>query len=314
MATQSQPQDQLNSLVFSTRDQFKLALSDNSINFEAEAKFAVQALSASDFAMKTALNNKQSVIDAVTNVSAIGISLNPSKKMAYLVPRDGRICLDISYMGLIDIACSSGSIKWAHSAVVYKNDEFVLHGLGEQPTHNFDPFGSRGNIVGVFCSVKTIDGDFLTHTMPISEVYAIRDRSSQSFKSGKASPWKTDESEMIKKTCVKQAYKYWPKVERLQEAIHYLNTVSGEGLASLAPTRNPNASNQESTVVVDNVDEIIQMLEGVALRGVEAYRVAWNGLTDLEQQSVGKQEFKRIKEIAVTAVPPTIKEEEEANA
>jgi recombination protein RecT len=34
-------------------------------------------------------------------VAAIGITLNPASKLAYLVPRDGMVCLDISYMGLL---------------------------------------------------------------------------------------------------------------------------------------------------------------------------------------------------------------------
>ena len=35
---------------------------------------------------------------------------------------------------------------------------------------------------------------------------------------------------MIKKTVVKRAYKYWPKVERLAAAIEYQNTQAGEGV------------------------------------------------------------------------------------
>ncbi|MNR21869.1 recombination and repair protein RecT [compost metagenome] len=59
---------------------------------------------------------------------------------------------------------------------------------------------------------------------------------SQSVKSGKSSPWKTDYGEMAKKTVVKRAYKYWPKNDRLSEAIHHLNTDGGEGLATTAST------------------------------------------------------------------------------
>jgi hypothetical protein len=101
--------------------------------------------------------------------------------------------------------------------------------LDAQPTHEFSPFDkARGEVVGVYCTVKTSDGDYLTHCMQIEDVYAIRDRS-QSWKAGKATPWKTDPGEMIKKTCVKQAYKYWPKTDRLERAIHHVN-VEGEGI------------------------------------------------------------------------------------
>lgn len=46
---------------------------------------------------------------------------------------------------------------------------------------------------------------------------------------------------MWKKTCVKQAYKYWPKTERLEKAIHFLNTETDEGFkpANAEPETNP---------------------------------------------------------------------------
>lgn len=202
---------------------------DKSISFAREAAFAMQTIFGNDYATKVALGNRQSVINAVSNIAAIGISLNPAKKQAYLVPRDGKICLDISYMGLMDLAMQSGSIRWAQCALVHAGDDFSLNGMDKQPTHKFNPFSKdRGEIVGVYVVVKTSDGDYLTHCMQIADVYAIRDRS-QSWKAGKSTPWKTDPGEMIKKTCVKQAYKYWPKTERLEQAIHHVN-VEGEGI------------------------------------------------------------------------------------
>ena len=36
---------------------------------------------------------------------------------------------------------------------------------------------------------------------------------------------------MAKKTVVHRAHKYWPKTERLDKALHYLNNEGGEGLA-----------------------------------------------------------------------------------
>lgn len=226
--------------IYAARQTFDAALADRSISFEREAGFAIQQLARNDFTMKIAMNNRQSVYDAVINIAAIGISLNPAKKQAYLVPRDGRICLDVSYMGLMDLAQATGSVKWAQASLVHEADTFTLNGLDKPPTHVFNPFGKeRGPVVGVYCTVKTAEGDYLTHTMTYDECLAIRDRSQawKSFKAGKASspgPWGTDEGEMVKKTCVKQAYKYWPKTDRLETAIHHLNEENGEGLAVIA--------------------------------------------------------------------------------
>lgn len=219
--------------IYGVRQSFEAVSVDRSINFEREAGFAIQMIAGNDYALKVAMANKQSVIDAVTNVAAIGISLNPAKKQAYLVPRKSKICLDLSYMGLIDLAIQDGGIKWAQAKIVYENDEFALNGLDAPPFHKHNPFSKqRGEMVGVYVVVKTAEGEYLTHPMEISEVFAIRDRS-ESWKRnepGKRGPWETDPGEMIKKTCVKQAYKYWPKTDRLDKAIHYLNTDGGEGL------------------------------------------------------------------------------------
>ena len=109
----------ISSDIYATKDSFNSVLVDPSINFEREAGFAIQQLGKNDYMMKAAQNNRQAVVDAVTNVAAIGISLNPAKKQAYLVPRDNKICLDISYMGLMDLAQATGAVKWAQAALVY---------------------------------------------------------------------------------------------------------------------------------------------------------------------------------------------------
>lgn len=219
------------------RDDFSRVLVDRTISFEREAGFAIQQLQKNDYTLRIAGQNKQSVINAVTNVAAIGISLNPARKQAYLVPRDNQICLDISYIGLLDLAVASGSIMWGQAEIVRENDAFTLNGFDQAPTHVFNPFGKdRGPIVGAYVVVKTHSGDYLTTTMSIDEIYSIRDRSEgwKAFyaKKIKSTPWASDEGEMIKKTVIKRAYKLWPKTERLDEAMNHLNGANGEGLAA----------------------------------------------------------------------------------
>lgn len=223
--------------IYSTREHFE-RIAGGALNFEREAGFAIQVISGNDYTLRIAQDNRQSVINAVTNVAAIGISLNPAKRQAYLVPRDGKVCLDISYMGLLDLAIQSGSIMWGQAELVFKGDRFELQGFDRPPLHNRDPFSTeRGDIVGVYVVVKTKDGDYLTTCMSISEVHDIRDRSSAWkawVEKKKKCPWVTDEGEMIKKTVIKRAYKLWPKTDRLDQAVHFLNTEGEEGLAEMA--------------------------------------------------------------------------------
>lgn len=220
--------------IYALRDTFQSRLTNNSLNFEVEAGFAVQQMEANDYLLSVAMSNRQSVINAVTNVAAIGISLNPARKQAYLVPRDKKVCLDISYIGLVDLATQSGSIVWAKSELVYEADNFQMGEPGTMPKHQFNPFSKdRGQIIGAYVVVKTPGGEFLCDAMSIDDIHSIRDRSSAWkawVKDKRSCPWVTDPGEMSKKTVIKRASKLWPKNERLNMAIQHLNVELDEGI------------------------------------------------------------------------------------
>ncbi|NRF76616.1 recombinase RecT [Citrobacter braakii] len=229
--------NQVFELVNPLKAEFEQVCAEPSINFKRESEFAMQIFANNDYLAKIAVANPVSTRSAVMNVAGIGISLNPAQKLAYLVPRKGSICLDISYMGLMHIAQQSGAIKWCQSAIVRKNDQFRREGLDKPPIHiynDFDTAEQRGDIVGAYVVIKTDDGDYLTHTMRIDAIFAIRDRSEawKKYKSdnSKKCPWVTDEEQMILKTVVKQAAKYWPRRERLDAAIDHVNTEGEEGI------------------------------------------------------------------------------------
>lgn len=220
--------------IYAIRDTFQARLSNKSMSFEVEAGFAVQQLEANDYLLGIALNNRQSVINAVTNVAAIGISLNPARKQAYLVPRDKKVCLDISYIGLVDLATQSGSIVWAKAELVYEADQFQMGEPGTMPAHKFSPFAKdRGAVIGAYVVVKIPTGEYLCDAMSIDEINAIRDRSSAwkvYISSKKSCPWVTDPGEMAKKTVIKRGSKMWPKNDRLNMAIQHLNVDMDEGI------------------------------------------------------------------------------------
>ena len=204
---------------------FLPALTDNSISWEKEKQFAIQAFQGNKFLFETASKNQASLQNAIINVASIGISLNPAHKHAYLVPRDGKVCLDISYMGLMHLAMSTGSILWGQCKLVHASDTYENQGLDKAPMHSYSPFGDRGDVVGAYCTVKTCHGDYLTDEMPLDDIVKIQNSSR-----AKNGPWKTHWNEMARKTVVKRASKYWPTIERLDNAIHHLNTDNNEGL------------------------------------------------------------------------------------
>ena len=272
-------------LVLNTQPAFEAVLCDKSIAFQREAEFAMQIMQANDYLIDCAVKNPQSVIDAVTNIAAIGISLNPAKKHAYLVPRKSKICLDISYMGLMDLAIQSGSIRWAQAVLVHAADRFTIIGVDKPPAHERDPFAKdRGDIIGVYVVAKTADGDYLTETMTRDEIDGIMNRS-ESVKADKTTPWKTDYGEMAKKTVVKRAQKYWPKTERLEKAVHYMDTDGGEGIVL-----NPEVKQLTS----EQMDEVLARV--AAFTDAEALASYWPELVAFLRDSASMIQYEHIKQ------------------
>ena len=209
------------------RDRFQ-HVAAQTVNYDKECIFAMQALMKTDYAMKVANENPKSVHLAMINVASTGLTLNPANAYAYLVPRDGQIVLDISYKGLIKIATDSGAIVWARADVVYSADTFTYHGPASIPDHQADPFKTdRGDIIGVYCIAKTKDGDILTEAMPMAELAKIRDKS-MAYAKKKAGPWVDWFEQMAKKAIIKRASKTWPYTnDKLAQVIEVANDAEG---------------------------------------------------------------------------------------
>lgn len=234
------------------------ALTEQTVTWAKESQFAIQYFQKNDFLAKTALSNPTSAQNAIINVAAIGITLNPASKLAYLVPRDGMVCLDISYMGLLHIAMESGVISWGQAKLVHANDTYESNGLDKAPTHKYNAFGNRGDIVGVYCTVKTPAGDYLTEEMSLAEIEAVRKTSKAAFSD--KGPWVNHWNEMARKTVVKRASKYWPKASRLDSAIHVLNEEEGVWTEPVMPHKSEDDIREDERKRQQEVIERVQVL------------------------------------------------------
>jgi len=207
-----------------------ISVNEYNLNWKKEAGFARQALENNEYLMSVAGNNQQSLANAITNIAAVGLTLNPAEKLAYLVPRNKQVCLDVSYIGLIKLATDTGSIMWARAELIHENDKFVYRGATEKPDFSMPSPFDRGEIKGVYCVAKTKEGDFLSGFMSIEECYEIRDKSESFKRSPQYSPWTNFEGEMIKKTIIKRESKTWPKTdktERFDNAVEIVNEHEG---------------------------------------------------------------------------------------
>lgn len=196
------------------------------VDFGRECLFARQQILGNDYTLKAAANDPGSLQAAILNVASIGISLNPASSHAYLVPRSGKICLDISYRGMVYLATDAGAIKWAKAELVYENDEFEWRGPSDRPLHKADPFAEdRGALKGGYVIAKMPDGEVMIETMSAAEIDKVRATSSAAN-----GPWKTWFEEMAKKTLIKRAYKSWPQTpnrRRLDTAVEALHESEG---------------------------------------------------------------------------------------
>lgn len=196
--------------------------------FEVESMFAMQALAKNDYLAGVATKNLPSLRNATINVASVGLSLNPVTQYAYLVPRDGAICLDVSYKGLLKLATDCGSILWGRAELVYEKDTFRYRGPSTPPEHEAEVFSDdRGKFIGVYCVAKTAEGDFLVDVMNAKEIEQVQNTSKTT---NADTPWKRWFGEMAKKTIIKRASKTWPrsdKNERLAQAIQIVNEHEG---------------------------------------------------------------------------------------
>ncbi len=258
--------------------------------FARESAFALQILKQNDYLASVAVGNPDSLKDAIINVAAIGLSLSPINKQAYLVPRKNRVCLDISYQGFVDLATSRGAILWAKAELVHAKDTFEFQGVNIAPTHTMkDIFGDRGPVIGGYCIAKMPTGDLLVDFMSIAEIYAIRDRTEawKAYKEGKikSTSWQTDENEMSKKTLIRRAHKSWPKSvaqEVISRAISASNESDGINFDEELPAL-PDASEAERAIEFQKMREYLDLLDRPEAAFIEHLARATNrNITQLE--------------------------------
>lgn len=228
-----------NAIIDRTESDFS-AIAPSGMSFKAERGFAMMHLMNNDYLMGVAQKNPISLAQSIRNVAAIGLSLNPAKKQAYLIPRNvkqggqwvSKIFLEPSYMGMCDLATGIGTIAWIQARCVYANDAFVDNGPGLLPTHTYDAFAKtadRGEFIGAYCVAKTKGGDFLTTTMNAEQIFLIRGKS-ETYKKSQSGVWVDHFEEQAKKTVVRNAFKMWPKgehMDRLEQAVHISNENEG---------------------------------------------------------------------------------------
>lgn len=197
--------------------------------FNREASFAIQLIKNiknPDFMLNTINQNPESLMFAIANVAASGLTLNPDLKLAYLVPRDGRVMFQSSYMGKKELIMQSGIVSTLYAKVVRGNDIFEVEegtrpGILHRPNYKSD----RGAVVGAYAVAIYPNGVAEFEVLTLSEILAIKAKSPAN--STAFSPWNTGENdfvEMCKKTVINRIFKGLAKMKASKELLHLLQT------------------------------------------------------------------------------------------
>lgn len=215
--------------------------SGTGLPWQQEALFALQIIKGNQDLQEC---NPYTLVDAMAQVAAIGLSLNPATAHVYLIPNRGNIIPWVSYRGLVHLAVKSGCVEWVQADEVFENDHFLFE-KGMNPKCEFRPVlkGVRGKRIGAFCVAKLPDGTTLPEFMPDEDLEKARAAS----KARTSPAWSNWGGEMRKKAVIKRASKLWPRAERLQEAIAVMNQVEGsDDIDSVATV-------EESTILPDQL-------------------------------------------------------------
>lgn len=191
--------------------------------FSKEVSFALQHFQRNPALLKC---NRNSVLQAVMNIAQVGLTLNPVKSEAYLIPRwskSGMMCvLEPSYQGLSKLVTDTGSVTSISSYPVFKGDHFEVS-LGTSPDIEHKPKFKTKTLTHVYAVAKLPDGKSIVEVMTIADCHVIRGKS-ESYKAFiakkvKSCVWVEWEQEMCRKCCIKRMIKYLPKSEKW-EKIH----------------------------------------------------------------------------------------------
>lgn len=191
----------------SMMDQFRRALPRH-LSPDRFARIAITALTRTP---KLQQCTPESLMKCLLDLSATG--LEPDGRRAHLIPYGNECTLIIDYKGLVELIRRSGEVVGLRAETVCEFDEFDW--VNGEITHKVDWRRPRGEVQAVYAEAKMKDGETQTAVMTREEVEAIRERS----RAGNNGPWKTDWSEMAKKTAVRRLSKMLPLSSEVAQSV-----------------------------------------------------------------------------------------------
>src|SRR3990172_6364199 len=162
------------------------------------------------FLTETFRANPTSLANALVQLHAAGLSLNPVLGLAYLIPRDGRINMSASYKGLIFAARRSGEIEFLDAAAIYENDgwEYMVDDKGVHFRHVPAEETEAGAMVAAYAWARLTSGAVYCKRLGVDAINARRDAGGGEKGPGPA--WRNWYAEMSMVKAVRYLYRFLP--------------------------------------------------------------------------------------------------------
>ena len=160
----------------------------------------------------------QKIVAVLMDCARLGLMPGPLGHV-YLVPFGDEVQIIAGYKGLVELARRSGKVVRVDADVIYEDDDFAFI-KGDHPKFEHVPNirsqkRSPNSVVAAYAFAYDAAGRNLGGTvMTRADIESVRLRS----KSGGSGPWKTDWTEMAKKTAIRRASKLWPISTEFAEA------------------------------------------------------------------------------------------------
>jgi recombination protein RecT len=170
--------------------------------------------------------NPTSVLMAIGEAAAMGLSLNPNHGESYLIPRRVDNVLkahfQVGYKGLLRLMHRSGKIDWIYADVAYVGEDFVRQGGTDPKIHHIPDDGVRtGRSEDFVCSYAAVA--LKGSTRPLfwvvssSELVRVAQSSGDPRNNKPSDTWREHAVAMAIKTALIRVTKLMPRSDHLSD-------------------------------------------------------------------------------------------------
>lgn len=206
---------------------YNAARSLQSLNWHSEKMYVELLVGRDERLAQAILDNPLSLMTALRDAAAMGLSIAPSLGHVYLIPQrpaknlPPEIYAKVSYKGMEQSVLTSGTVLSISTDLVYENDTFRSGVNLDGPFMEFERNrGERGSLQGGFCLSRYANGEKHLEWMTAADINGCKAAATKAQGGNTPAVWVGSfATEQYKKCIVRRASKHWPTSPVIQRLI-----------------------------------------------------------------------------------------------